>query len=332
MRVGQGLFLCADAAVVECSASENGHGRDFNDEGVCVSEPTGPYDLKKFFRAIGQFSGVRASASTLSEREEPDTPAELLDGAPSEVVSAAMPVSGFVDGVQASLVVCHREHRPVYLSYTAAGCVDPQGRPLGLRERLVVVCSVLDREWVDALDSDIPVEELALSAPPDVERAALTALAGDRESLERALVDDLLAQGTGLLVLDGSLTARPHDSRLVGVVKSMRRKYLADESCLYGLKPGWRSPRFKIASESAGSSADRYSCYLRLFDASDAAWNFGLVRLESYDAAQLDPLCALALQQRQGGGSSDARYDRHLRSVRECEEFLRARRPQVFTL
>lgn len=292
------------------------------------------HDLRQFFHAVGRFRGQKALTSTPTERPEPDVPAELIEEVPSLVSAAPLAVDAFVDGVQASLCVTHRPgHRPVYLSYVAAGALGAGALPIGLREELAVVCSSLDLEWVQGLGTTIPVESLAATDPLEVERGALALLGGGRERLERDLVVDLVDQGYTRLVLDGSLVGRPHNPALVGVVKSTGRKYLADESVLYGLAPGWRSPRFKIHPNTAGSPELRYSCYLRLFDASAERWNYGLIRLEVFaDPDLLDPLAARCLAERQNPAAGDPRFDRHLSSVHACEEFLRARRPAVFAL
>lgn len=288
-----------------------------------------PYDLNDLFRAIGRFRLERALTSTPADRTEIDTPVEMLDDTVSKITAQALVPAGFVDGVQASLCLTHREHRPVYLNYVAAGCVGAGAEVVGVRERLSLVCSSMDREWVDKLATPFIVDELAVTSPPDIERTAVQLLGGTRETLERALVDDLVSAGSTPLVLDGSLVGRPPIRQLLGVVKTTNRRYLADESCLFGLAPGWRSPRFKITTPG---SPERFSCYLRLFEASDRHWNFGLIRLEAFDPELLDPLAALALNERQHPAAGDPRFDRHLTSVRACEEVLRARRPTVFNL
>lgn len=297
-----------------------------------VPGSAGTYDLRSFFRAVGKFSGERALHTEPFEREEPDVPAELLDDQNVKITADPLPIAAFVDGIQASLLVTHRAHRPVYLSYVAAGAVARGAKPLGLQEKLTIVCSTVDREWVDTLATSIPTEELACEAPPDVEKTALQVLRHDRDALEQNLVTELAQRTEGHLILDGSLLFRPYDLRLLGVVKTTRRKYLADESCLFGMPAGWRSPRFKIPAGSGGGGVDRYSTYLRLFDASSRAWNFGLIRLEAYDPDLLDGLAAACLKERQSAAGGDARFDRHLSSVRACEEFLRSRRPSVFHL
>lgn len=288
-----------------------------------------PYDLNDLFRAMGRFRLERALNDTPAERPMVEHPVELLDDNPAQVSGPPLVPAGFVDGVQASLCLTHRSHRPLYLNYVAAGCVGPGAEVVGLRERLSLVCSQADREWVDQLNSPFIVDELASVTPPDLERLAVQLLGGERETLERALVEDMVAAGKGVLVLDGSLVGRPPLRQLVGVVKTTRRRYLTDEGVLFNLPAGWRSPRFKIASPGL---PERFSCYLRLFDASERQWSFGLVRLEAFDPDLLDALAALALDERQHPAAGDPRFDRHLTSVRACEDVLRARRPAVFTL
>ena len=288
------------------------------------------YDLRTFFHNVGHFSAQHALLSTTAERLMPEVPAELLDEDVSVVDSERLEPKAFVDGIQASICVTHRSHRPVYLNYVAAGALGPGSKPVGLLEKLSIVCSSLDREWVDSLGSGIPVDELPHESPPSLENLGVHLLSSERERLERALVESLVASKLTPVVCDGSLLARPYHPELVGVVKTTSTRYLADESCLYRLPAGSRSPRFKLPGGRSGSP--RYSAYLRLVDASTSAWDFGLIRLEAFDPELLDPLAALCLSERQNIASGDARWDRHLTSVHACEEFLRARRPAVYSL
>lgn len=303
-----------------------------HDAAATTPHVTDPHDLRSFFRSVGRFVGERSLTTSPPERPEPDRPVEMLDDTKSQVTAVPLDVAGFVDGVQAAVTVTWREHRPVYLTYTAAGCVGERGALLASCERIDIVCSHLDVDWALGLGSSIPLSVLDESRPDLVERAALARLGADREVLERKLVTDLATSIQTHVVVDGSLVGRPVTDKLVGVVKTSRRRWLSDETVLWGLPAGWRSPRFKIPAGSQGVSADRYSCYLRLFDASNRSWDHALVRLESFDPELLDPLCALALDERQNPRAGDPRYDRHLASVRACEQVLRARRPAVFDL
>lgn len=291
-----------------------------------------PVDLREFFRSVGSFHGGRALGTEPSHRTEPDVPVQNLDEHPLRIDTPALDIAGFVDGVQAALTVTWRSHRPVYLAYTAAGCVGEQARLIDVRERLEIICSDEDRPWVESLGASIPVAALAVGEPDGIERAALARLGSVREEHERNLVTDILAGLDKPVVVDGSLIARPADARICAVAKTTRRKWLADERVLWSLPQGWRSPRFMIPAGSQGVPVDRYSCYVRLFDATQRGWDFGLVRLESFDPELLEPLAALALAERQNPRAGDPRADRHLAGVRACEQVLKARRPVVFDL
>lgn len=298
-----------------------------------VTDPrAGTHDLRSFFRAVGRFSGQRALQSAPPERVDADHPVEMLEHLTARVVADPLEVAAWCDGIQASLVVTHREHRPVYLSYVAAGAVADWGRPVAVDERLEVVCSEADEEWVDSVRATIPSRILSVTSPPEVEGAAVAALGAGREAAERRLAEEQITR-PGVVAVDGGLVGRPSRApdRLVGYVKSAQRRYLPDESVLYGLAPGWRSPMFRIPA-GAGSAKARYSAYVRLHDASHAGWAHGLIRVETFSKDLIGPAAARALAERQSAASGDGRWDRHLGPIRACEEFLRARRPSVYTL
>lgn len=300
---------------------------------VTDMEISSGYDLREFFRRVGGFSGERAGLATPKDRPMVDQVVELLDdNVPHQVQADPLTPAGFVDGIQSSLCVTYRQHRPVLLSYVAAGCLSPSGDIVGAQEKFFVVASAEDREWFDSLSTRIPLVELVEKQPEPVLRAASAYVSDTRDNLERQLVVDLLDGGAETLVVDGSLTKRPPRAGVVGVVKTTRRQYLPDESVLWGLPAGFRSPRFRIPAGSQGVQVDRFSCYLRLQDAQRHAWDFGLVRLEAFALDELDPLAALALSERQSSRSGDLRFDRHLSGVRAVEDVLRARRPNVFSL
>lgn len=292
-----------------------------------------PHDLRAFFHSVGRFSGERALTAAIADRPQADVDVELLDPAQAvEVQAEPMRPAGFVDGIQAALLVTYRQHRPVYLNYTAAGCLSADGRIVGMHEDMFVSGCEADEEWYYHLSSTIPWVTVPAIRPDEIAGAATAALGSRRDELERELVSELAEAGHHPLVVDGSLATRVVSDSLVGVVKTTRRRYLPDESLLWGMPAGHRSPRFRMPAGSQGSTVDRYSCYLRLHDARDRAWDFGLVRLEAYDPDLLEPLAALALRERQSSQSRDARFDRHLAGVRAVEDALRAHRPPVFTL
>lgn len=298
-----------------------------------TAAPPGGHDLKAFFRAVGRFGGQAALSTAPEARYVHDTDVDLLDTEPCRITADPLALAAVVDGVQASLVVTYRSHRPVLLSYTGAAAVDPSVRPLHIDEHLEIVHCPAEGPWVFSLGSTIPTHEVATDDPLEAETQARDRLGGLRAAAEQRVVEAARAGDAGGTVLvDGGLRGYGASRHLVGVVKSHRTRYLPDESVLWGLPGGWRSPRFRIAGREVGQAtpaADRYSCYVRLFDASEQPWNFGLVRLETFDPERLDPLAAAALRQRQPAGS-DARWDVHLKAVRGVEDMLRARRPAVF--
>ena len=287
------------------------------------------YDLRTFFKSLGRFGAVRALDVSPTERVKSDEDIRVFDEKPVAVGGPALAVEGFLDGIQATLCVTHRQQRPVYLYYCAAAVLGPEVRVVGLREVLSLLCSDKDAEWLSTLEGGLPIDQLADDTPPELERGAHRLIGTTRDNMERSLVRDLLEEGCGTLVIDGSLTGRPVDARLVGVVKTTASQWLDDESSLWSLPEGFRSARFRVRGKD---HVDRYSCYLQMTNKSDAAWNTGLIRLESFDADLLEPLAVLCLGERQGLLSGDRRWDRHLASVAAVEQFLRSRRPSVFEM
>ena len=289
-------------------------------------------DLRAFFRSVGQFRGDRALISNVVERSNPEQPVINIESVSSPIEAAPLKIKGFVDGIQSAMTLTWREHRPVYFSYTSAGCVGDEAQLLVLREKLEILCSTLDRGWVESLDEKIDARYLEECRPDQIERAALASLAAQRDEHERSVITELLSGEELPFIVDGSLIARPIDNRVCAVIKTTRRRWLSDETVLWNLPEGWRSPRFIIPAGSQGVSVDRYSCYLRLFDATARSWDYGLIRLETFNPELLDPLAALALAERQNPAAGDPRVDRHLDGVRTCEKVLRVRRPAVFAL
>lgn len=289
-----------------------------------------PYDIRALLRHVGGV-GVSGAVPSLEEREVPANPAELLDHAPLNLGGVEpAPVSGFVDGIQASMRLTYREHRAVILQHVAAGCLAPDGGLAEERYLLSVVCAPQEREWVEASGAGIPIEEVEAEWPAEIERAAGEMLAPKRERLEREVVILALdrtkrAGDDGILLIDGHIVGRARDERCAGVVKSTNTRYLEDERVLMALREGWRSPRFVLR----GQGVERYSAYLRLFDASYHGWDFGLVRIETFDPDLIDSVGAAVLANRQGRGA-DGRWDRHIAGMANVERQLRARRSPVF--
>lgn len=265
-------------------------------------------------------------------RPVPAEPATLLDTDPASVSSVEpLPVACFVDGIQSSRTVTHREHRPVHLVYVAAGALGAGGAVLGVHEELSLVVSASDQEWAEQLPGGVPVVALDAQSPFELAAEAVEMLGGARDRLERSLVTELLEREVGTVVVDGSLLGRPTSPAVVGVAKTTATRYLADESVLLNLPEGWRSPRFIIPAGVGGGSFARASCYLRLTDARFRGWDYGLIRLESSDPEILDSFASRCLAERQPTGNADPRGDRHLSTIATIERVLRSRRPHLFS-
>lgn len=289
----------------------------------------GRYDLRALMRAVG--GPVGAGTTDPDDRGgPPEEPAELIDSHSLRVDSEPLAVSGYVDGIQNQLVLTYRDHRPVYLTFTAAASVNERGSPGVLRERLRVCATPDDAAWLrDRVVDPPPFEELPPGDPPAVEAAAVKSLSAQRDQLERSLVADLVDDDPhGAIVVDGSVASHTPDARVVGVAKTVATRYLDDESVLWHLPQGWRSPRFRLPERAGG--VERYSCYVRMVDASRQRWSHGLVRLEAHDPDLLEPLAARCLSLRQTAAGGDPRWAVHLAPVAACERFLRARRPAAF--
>lgn len=285
-------------------------------------------DLRPFLRSVGG-APVRA-ALDVPERELPETPAELIDQAPAKVTAKPADDAVFVDGIQSASVLTYRTHRPVTLVMAGAGGVDAQMNPRHVVETLEVLCAREDEQWILDLGCPVAVRVVSESVEPSVvERDSAEELKRSRDQLEILATADLLEMTSAptRVFVDGHLAGRPADPRLAGIVKTTHTRLLSDESVLWGLPEGWRSPRFVMPANHGGPSAQRYSCYVRMRAAGDRPWGFGLIRVEAYDPDQLDEVAATALAYRQPSGTHDQRGDRHVAPVAHVEKWLRSRRP-----
>ena len=286
------------------------------------------YNLRNLFRAVGSFAGGDPASTTL-ERTEASAEVSLLDAGCAQVTAEPVEVRGWVDGVQSRVVLRYFAHRPVSLCYVAAGAVDSAGQLVHIDETLTLICSEADLDSVAELAATVgenPLPVTMVSSTDPLETQVLSAAVVDdmRNSAESEVVRHLCDTGVTPLVVDGDLRARRAVSDMIGVAKTHRTRYLPDESVLWGLPAGWRSPRFTI---DAGGNRPRTSAYLRLHDAAARAWDFGLVRVECWDPDLVDAACATVLANRQPPGVSDSRWDRHLGPVAWCEQALRDHRP-----
>jgi len=287
-------------------------------------DPAPPYNLRLVLRRYRDPTangwGVEEPTGPL---QEPNADVTVCAEGPKELATDPLPILGGVDGVQQLRVLAWREHRPVWLGYVGAGVWD--GRRLyHVHERVVMLCSTVDLDWVrEQGPPPVPVRPIPEARPPYLEQEAQVRLDRMRRRAEAATVL-AVAQQTDLPVLvDGTIWGY-RSERVVGVSKTVRTRWLPDplNDQLWNLPFGWRSTRFRI--EKAGGV---WSCYVRI-TAPRRSWRHGLVRLEARDRDLLEPLGAWCLRGRQRAGTMlDPRGDRHVRLVRETEEALKARIP-----
>lgn len=281
---------------------------------------------------LGRFGGRTETGVTVepADRSESVSGVEVFDEEPAEITCEPMSVAAWVDGIQNSVCLTWVESLPVCAHWTGAGGSDGSNL-VGVKERLYVISGESVKQTVErkCQGMEVEAEYVPGDEPYQVMRNIAQHLAETRDECERELVRELLLTTEDYVVCDGSISARPLDKRVVGVVKTTNTRYLSDEAQLWSLPKGWRSARFKIpAAKNKGREV--YSCYVRLQDATKRGWDFGLVRVESFERDLLEPLGSLILKVAQDGSRKDERWDRHVLPIRNTEELLRSRRPALF--
>lgn len=262
-----------------------------------------------------------------------DGPAHIRDVEPATV-------TGWCDGIQNSAVVAWRDGRPVTAAYLAAGAADGN-RPaalLGLAEHIGLYAADGDPVAAElSAASGVPVTHLDVTDRTHLAHAATRRIGDDRDRLERRLVTGLLgADPDTTWAVDGSLAHMPATGRLIGVVKTHSVRYLPAEDELFTLPAGWRSSIFTFThrrrAEDDEEGVTVWSTYVRVRHLPAAAWDAGLLRLETCHPDQIDAAASLLCSKVQPAAAAavDGRWDRQLDPVAWCEKLLRNRRPLLF--
>lgn len=286
----------------------------------------GVLDLRPFLQDMG--TGLH-QMPVVSERSVVPDPFELMESAPVEIEPRLVDNSVFIDGIQAAKILTYMEHRPVILSFTSAGGISQALHPVDLVETLEIVCSELDAGRIASYDCPVAVNAIAdRGAPGETDLAVRGTVNDTRDKQEFLLAARLLkADPDGLVISDGHLAHRPEDRRMLGIVKTVNTQMLADETGLWALREGWRSPAFKVPARFGGGNADRYSSYVRLRSSAGRQWSHGLIRVETFDPDMLDVAAGIALGNRQHVNTDDPRGDRHVVPVARVEKWLKSRIP-----
>jgi hypothetical protein len=296
-------------------------------------------------------TALELSGLLVAERPRLDPPMVLEDEAITTRVVPGGPnvrFTAFLDGSQSSRVAQFIRGVPIVHGTVAAVVRHRQDRrmttwraPL-VRRRLYAPLALLPARIRNALtESDSEIVDTMASRevesihPFALQEAALQCVQRDRSALERELAESWCGEGTGDLLMDGGISESRVVARspaVVGVVKSHQQLYVGgdDLGTILGLKAGERSSVVRIAPRARTPVA---SWYLRLRGgtAHDPLW--GLVRIEVAELANVaskdiraraDEVSRWVLAEALPLAIPDARWDKMVYGIRDCEEFLRA--------
>jgi hypothetical protein len=261
--------------------------------------------------------------------------------------------TAFLDGIQRAEVKLYYQSVPIVYAFASAVVRARSDRRMHTlrhdgaellveREALFFPSEYVGREEMRALvssdeqliDTTPRGAEPVPLFPPLLHARAAQFINRWREALERGLAGRWCAAPQGWLLIDGSLTVSPEVSacgQAAGIIKSHRTRFFDgdDARVVLGLKPGQRTSVFEPATRSVTPVR---SWYLRLrpADRRDVFW--GLVRVEvavTHDVAIADRVSSWLLAETTPLSLPDARWDRLLYPIHDCEEFLRARAPML---
>lgn len=153
-----------------------------------------------------------------------------------------------------------------------------------------------------------------------------------REALEQELAAEWCAAEGGALFVDGGISGSERvaaSAQAAGVVKSHRTLYAQGDALrtVLALRAGERTSAFRILSARRAPVA---SWYLRLRDPASHDPLWGLVRIEIAErpgpalGAAADDVSRRVLAEVSPLALPDARWDKLVYAVRDCEETLRA--------
>jgi hypothetical protein len=262
------------------------------------------------------------------------------------------PLAGFrafLDGTQRSEVASHLAGVPIILGHVAAVVRERRNRrmhtwgaPL-IETRIYCPRTMVDPSaWatlhgmygavlVDTSDGDADL----VSHPFALRDAAVHRVQSHREHLEQRLAERWCGNEQDPLFIDGGISGSEKVAVAgctVGVVKSHRTLYAegAALAAVLGLGHRERSSVFRVTSPKRTTVA---SWYLRLRDPRGRDPMWGLVRVEvAHPSPQsadrigdrADEVSRWILAEASPLALPDARWDKMVYGVRDCEEFLRA--------
>ena len=256
--------------------------------------------------------------------------------------------AAFLDGAQASHVVAYADGAPLVLGIVAAVIRLRRNRRMTtwqrprVERRLYACLRALapeQRRALDALDIEVvdttPQSGEASVHPFTLRDEAVHRVQAHREAAEQALAELWCHHEHAPLFIDGGISGSEKvaiSECTVGVVKSHRTLYAEGDALqvILGLGRGERSTVLRVTSPKRLPVA---SWYLRLRDATGHDPMWGLVRVEialpaRADAASIgeraDEVSRWILAEAAPLAMPDARWDKMVYGIRDCEEFLRA--------
>lgn len=254
--------------------------------------------------------------------------------------------AGFLDGIQRVHLPSHVRGVPIVQGTVAAAIRVRRNRrfiawghraPL-VRRRLYIpfehagrpACAEAD--GIEIVDTSRATRDGSLVSrhPAALRAVALERVKRDREELERQLAELWCAEGDMPLFVDGGVSGSDVIARascVAGVVKSHTTLYAEGVALdvVLGLRRGERSSVFIVRSRQRAQVA---SWYLRLRDPRGHDAMFGLVRVETAltddVVGRANDVSRWVLAEVSPLALPDARWDRMVYGIRDCEEFLRA--------
>lgn len=182
--------------------------------------------------------------------------------------------------------------------------------------------------FVDTGDDETIEHPLALA------QAAHDKISNVRNRLEADLASRWVNESAGddWLLVDGGLQSDYGESaNIVGVTKSHGTQYLTwdEQRVVLALRVGERSGAF-IPKPRSGSRPV-YSWYLRMHASEGKDVYFGLIRVEAPRSARalgmVDEISRWLLAERAPLSLPDARWDKMIYPIRDCEQFMKSLAP-----
>ena len=283
--------------------------------------------------------------------------AEVVEGGALRAVRVSSPPEAgfvaFLDGTQTSRIVWYDGAMPIVHGTVAAVIRVRKNRRMATwrlhrASRIYAPRRLLGTAMNDALDALAPgvlvVDTTAADStdapagehPFAVAEAARHFVQRDREREEQELAAQWCHVMAGPLFVDGGIGGSERTASrdcLVGVVKSHRTLYATGAAlqAVLRLGAGERSTVFRITSAKRRTTVA--SWYLRLRDSTGRDPMWGLVRVEMAElrhatpaaiTARADEISRWVLAEVSPLALPDARWDKMVYGVRDCEEVLRS--------